>query len=89
FYAHESCGQCTPCREGCNWLVKIVRSIEDGKGKSADIDLVENVAGNIMGKTICPLGDAVAMPAQSFVRKFRHEFEEHVRLKGCPLKGAH
>ena len=86
FYAHESCGQCTPCREGCNWMAKIVRRIEHGHGKPSDLDLVDNVAGNIMGKTICPLGDAAAMPAQSFVRKFRDEFAEHIRLAKCPLK---
>jgi NADH-quinone oxidoreductase subunit F len=68
--------------------VKIVRRIEDGKGTRADIDLIDNVAGNIMGKTICPLGDAVAMPAQSYVRKFRAEFEEHVKRGSCPLPGA-
>jgi NADH-quinone oxidoreductase subunit F len=86
FYAHESCGQCTPCREGCNWMVKIVRRIERGQGKMSDIDLIDNVAGNIMGKTICPLGDAAAMPAQSYVRKFRQEFEDHVKRGSCPFK---
>ena len=85
FYAHESCGQCTPCREGCHWMVKILHRLEHGLGKSADIDLLHNVAGNIMGRTICPLGDAAAMPAQSFVRKFRDEFEEHVRRGACPF----
>jgi len=85
FYAHESCGQCTPCREGCHWMAKIVHRIEHGRGKEADIDLIDNVAGNIMGKTICPLGDAAAMPAQSFVRKFRDEFVDHVRRGACPF----
>ncbi|MEE9219068.1 MAG: NADH-quinone oxidoreductase subunit NuoF [Acidobacteriota bacterium] len=89
FYAHESCGQCTPCREGCHWLVKIVHAIEHGQGNSSDIDLVDSVAGNIMGTTICPLGDAAAMPAQSFVRLFRDEFEMHVRRGGCPFERSH
>jgi NADH-quinone oxidoreductase subunit F len=86
FYAHESCGQCTPCREGCNWMVKIVRRIERGQGKTADIDLLDSVAGTILGRTICPLGDAAAMPAQSYVRKFRSEFEDHVKRGSCPFK---
>lgn len=84
FYAHESCGQCTPCREGTHWLAKMVQRIEAGGGTPDDIDLAMEVAGNIQGNTICPLGDAAAMPAKAFLTKFRHEFEEHVQQHRCP-----
>ncbi|MBI4523869.1 MAG: NADH-quinone oxidoreductase subunit NuoF [Deltaproteobacteria bacterium] len=83
FYAHESCGQCTPCREGCHWMEKIFRRIENGEGRNEDLDLVLSVSGNIMGNTICPLGDAAAMPAAAFIKKFRPEFEEHIAQKRC------
>jgi len=86
FYAHESCGQCTPCREGTTWLVKILKRMEAGNGRMEDIALLDDVAAHINFRTICPLGDAAAMPAQSFIKKFRHEFEEHVRLGRCPYK---
>jgi NADH-quinone oxidoreductase subunit F len=79
FYAHESCGQCTPCREGCHWMESILHKIIHGEGKPTDIDLLVDVAGNIGGKTLCALGDAAAMPVQSFVKKFRSEFEAYVR----------
>jgi NADH-quinone oxidoreductase subunit F len=79
FYHHESCGQCTPCREGTGWLNKVVGSIASGKGRLQDIQLVEKVAKNMMGRTICALSDAAAMPAISFVQKFRDEFEFFVR----------
>ncbi len=87
FYAHESCGQCTPCREGCGWIDKILARIEAGQGTLADVDLVGNVAGNILGNTICPFGDGAAMPTLAFVKKFRGEFEQHVLLKKCPQGG--
>jgi len=83
FYAHESCGQCTPCREGTHWLKQIVESIERGEGREGDCDLILRVCRNIMGRTICPLGDAAAMPAESFVKQFREEFEFHIREKRC------
>ncbi|OFZ20046.1 MAG: NADH oxidoreductase (quinone) subunit F [Bdellovibrionales bacterium RBG_16_40_8] len=79
FYHHESCGQCTPCREGTGWLDKIVSSIAAGRGRLQDINLVEKVSRQMMGKTICALSDAAAMPAISFVTKFRDEFEFYVR----------
>lgn len=85
FYAHESCGQCTPCREGCHWLEKVFRKIEEGRGTAEDLDLTLSVSGNIMGNTICPLGDAAAMPAMAFVRKYRDEFEDHIQARRCPL----
>jgi len=86
FYRHESCGQCTPCREGTNWAERIIRKIEHGQGTEADIDLLGEVAGHINFRTICPLGDAAAMPIESFLKKFRSEFEAHVKNGGCPLK---
>ena len=78
FYRHESCGQCSPCREGTSWMEKVLYRIEHGQGKMSDIDLLVHVAKNIEGNTICPLGDAAAWPVASAIRHFRHEFEEHV-----------
>ncbi len=76
FYAHESCGQCTPCREGTGWAAKILRNLIAGTGKKADLDLLLKIADMMEGKTICPLADADVMPIRSFVTKFRSEFEE-------------
>ncbi|MCX6269306.1 MAG: NADH-quinone oxidoreductase subunit NuoF [Bacteroidetes bacterium] len=78
FYHHESCGQCSPCREGTGWMEKVLYRIEHGQGRMSDIDLLVRVAKNIEGNTICPLGDAAAWPVASAIRHFRHEFEEHV-----------
>ena len=75
FYMHESCGQCTPCREGTGWLARVLRRILDGQGRMEDLDLLDSVAGRIGGRTICALGDAAAMPVQSFLKHYRHEFE--------------
>ncbi|TSE33743.1 NADH-quinone oxidoreductase subunit NuoF [Tepidimonas taiwanensis] len=83
FYMHESCGQCTPCREGTGWLWRVVDRIERGLGKPADLELLDNVAENIMGRTICALGDAAAMPVRGMIKHFRHEFEYHVEHKTC------
>ncbi|MEK7377819.1 MAG: NADH-quinone oxidoreductase subunit NuoF [Candidatus Binatota bacterium] len=83
FYAHESCGQCTPCREGCHWMEKIFRRIENGEGEKGDLDLVLNISGNITGNTICPFGDAAAWPAAAFIKKYREEFEAHITQKRC------
>ncbi len=88
FYANESCGQCTPCREGCPWLRNIFWRILKGQGREGDVDLIEEIAGNIMGRTICPLGDAAAMPALGFIKKFRGEFESHIKEKRCTLPEA-
>ncbi|RME26082.1 MAG: NADH oxidoreductase (quinone) subunit F, partial [Deltaproteobacteria bacterium] len=85
FYAHESCGQCTPCREGVPWIHMLLDRIEEGRGKPGDIDLVLDVCDNIQGHTVCPLGDACAMPVRAMVKKFRHEFERHVTDKRCPI----
>jgi NADH-quinone oxidoreductase subunit F len=79
FYAHESCGQCTPCREGCKWMEDILERIEHGKGREQDLALLLDIADNIAGKTLCALGDAAAGPVQSFVRKFRPDFEALIR----------
>ena len=95
FYAEESCGQCTPCREGQPWMARLIRKIEEGRGEMADLDNLVNVAQAIapwppigLGNTICALGDAGALPVQSFVQKFRKDFEEHLRLHRCPLGNA-
>lgn len=79
FYWEESCGQCSPCREGTGWLKKIILRILDGRGTESDVDLLYDVADGILGNTICPLGDAAAMPVKSFVEKFRDEFLEFIR----------
>lgn len=84
FYAHESCGQCTPCREGTRWIEDVLHRIEDGHGKQSDVDLMLEVADNINGKTLCALGDAAAGPVLSFVKKFKNEFEEHIKGGKCP-----
>jgi NADH-quinone oxidoreductase subunit F len=86
FFHHESCGQCTPCREGTGWMHTVLERLEAGRGSLADVDLLLNVAGNMMGNTICALADAAAMPTRAFVTKYRAEFEEHVRLGRCPLR---
>ncbi|ABS28526.1 NADH-quinone oxidoreductase subunit NuoF [Anaeromyxobacter sp. Fw109-5] len=85
FYAEESCGQCTPCREGTSWMEGIVEKIEHGHGTAADVAKLEQIAGNIGGQTICALGDAASMPVQSFVKKFRDEFLRHVEERRCPF----
>ncbi|MFQ5639967.1 MAG: NADH-quinone oxidoreductase subunit NuoF [bacterium] len=84
FYHHESCGQCTPCREGTGWAEKILKRILDGKGRPEDVDNLVTIANNIIGNTICPLGDAAALPIQSFIRKFRPEFEAYVKKESKP-----
>ncbi len=86
FYHHESCGQCTQCREGTAWVHKVLGRMERGEGKKADMDLLLDVCDNMKGKTICVLSDACALPIESYLRYFREEFEEHVRLKACPFR---
>ncbi len=83
FYHEESCGQCTPCREGTGWLYRMVHRIEHGQGRPDDLDTLDNVASNIAGRTICALGDAAAFPVKSFIKHFRSEFEYHVEHKHC------
>lgn len=88
FYHHESCGQCTPCREGTGWMAKIVESIVHGKGRLQDIDTLCKIADNMKGKTICALSDAAALPVLSFVPKFRSEFEYYIREGHSKVKGS-
>ena len=87
FYAHESCGWCIPCREGTEWLRKVLDRFHEGGGRESDIPIIDEVAENMFMKTFCALGDAAAMPTMSIVRKWRHEFEEHLKGK-CPYKPA-
>jgi len=86
FYAHESCGWCIPCREGTSWLEHLLERFHSGGALPDDPDTALDVAYNILGKTLCPLGDAAAMPTISLLKKFRHEFEEHLRLGHCPYE---
>jgi NADH-quinone oxidoreductase subunit F len=86
FYHHESCGQCTPCREGCGWIEKLLTDLEAGHGKMEDLQLLIDVSTNMEGNTICVLADSLSMPVKSFVPKFRSEFEDHIRLGRCPFK---
>lgn len=79
FYHHESCGQCSPCREGTGWMEKILKKILSGKGSLSDVDLLWDIQSKIEGKTICPLGDAAAWPVASAIRHYRHEFEEYIK----------
>ena len=88
FYMHESCGQCTPCREGTGWLWRVVQRIEHGQGRPGDLELLDSVGENIQGRTICALGDAAAMPVRAMIKHFRPEFEYHIEHKTC-LVGAH
>ena len=83
FYEHESCGKCTPCREGTYWMAEVFERLENGHGKDTDIDLLASVADNILGKSFCALGDAAAMPVQGALKHFRDEFEHHVTHKSC------
>jgi NADH-quinone oxidoreductase subunit F len=89
FYKEESCGQCTPCREGTGWLWRLIRRIGQGCARLEDISLLDRVAGNIMGHTICALGDAAAMPVKSFIQHFKEEFVLHITQGTCPLGESH
>jgi NADH-quinone oxidoreductase subunit F len=88
FYMSESCGQCTPCREGTGWLNRMIKRIMAGQGRREDIDLLVQVANKIEGHTICGLGDAAAWPVQSFIKHFRHEFEYMVDHGGRSIVNA-
>ena len=83
FYFEESCGQCTPCREGTGWLYRMVHRIEHGAGRADDLDMLNTIADGIQGRTICALGDAAAMPVRAFIKNFREEFEYHIEHKHC------
>jgi len=88
FYYEESCGQCTPCREGTGWLSRVISRIENGKGRQEDLDLLVDVANKIGGRTICGLGDAAAMPVTSFLHHFRDEFQYHIDHKRCMVSNT-
>ena len=88
FYFSESCGQCTPCREGTGWLYRMLTRIVEGKGTMQDLDKLDDVASKIEGRTICALGDAAAMPVRSFVKHFRHEFEHYIEHGKSMVEGA-
>ena len=88
FYQHESCGWCIPCREGTLWLKKLLTRLDEGLGTGKDIDLVGNLAENMLGRTFCPLGDAAALPTISIVKKFRGEFEAKIKKSVFSLAGA-
>jgi NADH-quinone oxidoreductase subunit F len=85
FYFEESCGQCTPCREGTGWLYRMVDRIERGQGRMEDLDLLNTVSDNIAGRTICALGDAAALPVKSFIKHFRDEFVYHIEHGKCTV----
>jgi NADH-quinone oxidoreductase subunit F len=87
FYAHESCGQCTPCREGTGWIRNLVYRLEAGGGTPRDLEKLLSICKNMIGTTICVLSDAAAMPTESFIKKFRSEFEAHVGAGRCPIRG--
>jgi NADH-quinone oxidoreductase subunit F len=87
FYMHESCGKCTPCREGTRWMVQLLRKIEDGEARQDELDVLLNVCDRILGNCLCPLGDAAAMPVASYVARFRDEYQRHIDEGGCPFGG--
>jgi NADH-quinone oxidoreductase subunit F len=87
FYQHESCGKCTPCREGTRWMVDLLRKIEAGEATQGELDLLLDVCDRILGNCLCPLGDAAAMPVASYVAKFRDEYQRHLDERGCPFGG--
>ncbi|MDA9057751.1 NADH-quinone oxidoreductase subunit NuoF [Candidatus Thioglobus sp.] len=89
FYYDESCGQCTPCREGTGWLYRVLQRILDGNGKNEDLDLLVSVGEKISGNTICALGDAAATPVESFIRHFRHEFEYYIKHGRSIVESEH
>ena len=81
FYRHESCGKCTPCREGTNWTVKMLERVDRGEATPMDIEIIAQVQENIIGNCLCVLGDSMAMPIGSMIEKFRDEFEEHIERR--------
>ena len=88
FYMHESCGKCTPCRVGTRWMVQILESIENGTATHADLELLDSVNDNILGKVLCALGEFAVYPVASYLHKWRDEFVAHVELGGCPFEGS-
>jgi NADH-quinone oxidoreductase subunit F len=88
FYRHESCGKCTPCREGTRWMVQILEKVEAGEAEPSEFELLLSICDRIIGKCLCVLGDSAAMPVASCVTKFRDEFQAHIDRRGCPLAGT-
>jgi NADH-quinone oxidoreductase subunit F len=88
FYAHESCAQCTQCREGTAWVTKILERIEEGAGTARDLDTLLDLSEQMTGKTICVLSDSCAAPVVSGINKFRDEFEAHITGKRCPMRAT-
>jgi NADH-quinone oxidoreductase subunit F len=88
FYKHESCGKCTPCREGTWWLVQTLQRLEDGQGSEADLELLLDLSENILGRSFCALGDGATSPITSSIEFFREEYLDHIRRGGCPFDSA-
>lgn len=88
FFEHESCGKCTPCREGTEWLRKILERIENGRGREGDVELIQDIAGNMIGRTFCPLGDGAAGATLGMLKHFKDEFEEHIKRSSCVIRNA-
>jgi NADH-quinone oxidoreductase subunit F len=88
FYAHESCGKCTPCREGTSWLAATTRRIEEGAGRAADLEILRDIPGSIVGRAFCPLGDGAPASLTSSLTHFPDEWNEHIRIGGCPFDPA-
>jgi NADH-quinone oxidoreductase subunit F len=88
FYMHESCGKCTPCRIGTRWLVQLLTKLEEGRGENGDLELIIDVGGRILGKSLCALGDFAVYPVHSYLTKFRDEFQAHIDLGRCPFDDA-
>jgi NADH-quinone oxidoreductase subunit F len=88
FYAHESCGKCTPCREGTYWLVQAYRRLEAGQGDEAELEKLLDICDNINGRAFCALGDGAVAPIVSSIKYFREEYLDHLRHRGCPLDPA-
>ena len=87
FYMHESCGKCTPCREGTRWMVQILEKLERGDGELSDVELLKSVGSRILGKSLCALGDFAVYPVASYLEKWGEEFVAHVEQGGCPYAG--
>jgi NADH-quinone oxidoreductase subunit F len=87
FYMHESCGKCTPCREGTRWMVQLLEKLEDGRAGQAELDLLLSVCDRVLGKCLCALGDFAAGPVVEYVNSFRDEFQRHIDEGGCPFGG--
>ena len=88
FYMHESCGKCTPCREGTRWMVQLLERIEAGEAEMSDLDLLSSVGSRILGRSLCALGDFAVYPVRSYLQHWRSEFEAHIEQGGCPFDGS-